>query len=182
MRHRWQSPTCIAHSEFRKAFNLDYFSSIVSLYCYILNNFVAYITVAVTCLMINSKWVLKIPLWVKKYYLHFMPEKLRHSEIISQEACGSPPPSDWIIQWISWTASRELNLKTDMEILSCLALHCLSLFISSTLPFQSELLTAIFSLAWILRSLLGGNSHVKGKCGLRNKRNACKLTNQDLCS
>lgn len=47
------------------------------------------ITIVVTYLMTNSKWILKIPPWVKKYYLHFMPEKLQHSEIISQEACDS---------------------------------------------------------------------------------------------
>lgn len=40
--------------------------------------------------MINSKQILKISLWVQKSYLHFMPEKVKHSEIISQEACDSP--------------------------------------------------------------------------------------------
>lgn len=51
--------------------------------------------------MTNSKQILKIPLWVQKPYLHFAPEKLQLSEIISQEACDSPPrksepPSAWI--------------------------------------------------------------------------------------
>ena len=146
MTHRWQSAARTAHSWFCWAFSLDYFSSIESPYYYILNNLLAY-TVVLTYLMINRRWILKIPPWVKKYYLRFMPAKLRHSEIISQEACDSPPPSDWSIHWISWIASSQPNLKTDMEILSCLALHCVWLFISSAVLFQSELLTAIFSLA-----------------------------------
>lgn len=142
---------------------------------YILDNLLVYITAVRTCLIINSKQILKIPPWVQKSYLHFMPEKVQRSEIISQEACDSPlrkspPPSAWIFHWNSWTASRQLNLKMDMEILPRLALCCALLFICSTVPSQSELLTAIFSLAWILKSLLRGNSYVKGKCGLRNKR------------
>lgn len=51
--------------------------------------------------MTNSKQILETPPWVLKFYLHFMPEKLQHGEIISQEAWDSPlrkspPPSAWI--------------------------------------------------------------------------------------
>lgn len=53
------------------------------LHYYILDSFLACITAVRTCLMINSKEMLKILLCVLKSYLHFMPEKLQHSDIIS---------------------------------------------------------------------------------------------------
>lgn len=105
-----------------------------------------------------------------------MPEQMQHSEITSQEAHDSPlkkspPPSDWIIRWISWTASSQFNLKVDMEILSRLALCCVSLFTSSTAPFQSELLTAIFS----LKNSFKRKFTRKGKMWLKNQEECLQI-------
>lgn len=147
---------------------------------YILDNFLVYITAVRTCLMINSKQILKIPPWVQKSYLHFMPEKVQHSEIISQEACDSPlrkspPPSAWIFHWNSWTASRQLNLKMVMfGIMLCIAFY----MFYSPIPVRaadSNLFTCLNPKISFKRKFTR-----KGKMWLK-KQEDC-LTDQDLCS